>query len=154
MTTDYEAKMLRDLNGSLNDLLERMQCWEQWLISYCDMRTPMRPDAEVYLLVSHRSMRNGNAVLARIDAAEVEKLEILPPSEHVASGGVITVENGFRITMRDNDGGAIQQASEEDSQHAFEVLTARDVLSALCGMLVCYHADALESAQRSESASR
>ena len=141
MTVEYEAAMLRTLNGSLNDLLVRMSDWHSWLISYCDTRTVMRPDAEVYLLVGHRSVRNGNP-LARIDTCEVQRIEQLP-------GGKCRTytENGYRITVKTEDFG-------EEARDAYEVMTARDTIAALYGIAICHHADALESEKRSANEPR
>lgn len=145
MTTLYEAKMLRDLNGALNDLLERMKCDSRWLITFADSRSPVHPDGDVRLVVSHRSIRNGDP-LARIDCCEVERIERIPDEGCRVNTFRRTTANGFRVRY-------LTDAIKDFDQESFEVLTARDVLVTLYGFVICHHADALESDKRSESES-
>lgn len=143
MTTEYEAKMLRDLNGALNDLLERMRCDSRWLIAFSDCRSPVNPVGDVCLIVSHRSIDHGNAMF-RIDCAEVERIERIPDEGCRVNTFRSTTVNGFRVSRTPENQGDTEQES-------FDVLTARDTLAALYGFVICHHADALESAQRSEN---
>lgn len=140
MPLDAQAKMIRDLNGDLLRLLERIGDMSQWLISYVDTSTPHAITPEVYLLVGHRSVRNGNPI-ARIECCEVERLECIKESDHVISGGIITLEDGWRVSFKKDE-------TSTDEPETYEVLTARDVLAALYGLVVCHASDAVESDQR------
>lgn len=140
MTTEYEAAMLRDLNGALNKLLECMREDTRWLITFADNRSPMRPDGDVRLVISHRSMSHGNAMF-RVECAEVERIERvprLPGDERKLSTFRTTTENGYRISrVPENPGDTVQES--------FDVLTARDALATLYGYVICHHADAIEA---------